>query len=40
MEIANYAGVAKQIGVGALCCLIWIMMDIKISMFATEFTMI
>jgi hypothetical protein len=34
MEIA-YAGVLlKQIGVGALCCLIWIMMDIKISMFA------
>jgi uncharacterized CHY-type Zn-finger protein len=30
MEIANYAGVAKQIGVGALCCLTWIMMDIKI----------
>jgi N-acetyl-beta-hexosaminidase len=30
----------KQTGVGALCCLIWIMTDIKISMFATEFTMI
>jgi hypothetical protein len=37
MEIANYAGVAKTDGVGALC-LTWIMMDTKISMFATEFT--
>jgi hypothetical protein len=29
----------KQMELG-LCCLTWIMMDIKISMFATEFTMI
>jgi hypothetical protein len=40
MEIAIMLVLPKQIGVGALCCLTWIMTDIKISMFATEFTMI
>jgi hypothetical protein len=39
MEIANYAGVAKTDWSWGACCLIWIM-DIKISMFATELSMI
>jgi hypothetical protein len=36
-EIANYAGVSKQIGVGVRCSLIWTMMVTRIFMFVTEY---